>query len=340
MNNIEFTLIFIIFNLAINSFHYQIAKFINVNDLPNERKIHKTKTPLLGGYIILLNIVLFSILILTDLYDLNSIQHVYYSKFQYLVFYCIVVLIFLVGAVDDKINLNPNLKLLISTILVFLMLLLDNSLLITELRFSFLNNTIHLGKYSFIFSALSFLLFINACNMFDGINLQSTSYFITLVLSLIILDIQNLFLIFLLCSLFLIFKLNFRGKIFMGDSGIYIFSSAIAYLIIKNYNYNLNFNADTIFIFMMIPGIDMLRLFLFRIIKKKNPFFPDKNHLHHLLLNKFSYLFTIITINLLIIIPIFLSFFSIPNQYIIISFVTLYILILLHLNKRIKNFHK
>ena len=34
----------------------------------------------------------------------------------------------------------------------------------------------------------------------------------------------------------------------------------------------------------MIPGIDMLRLFIFRIKNKKNPFSGDNNHIHHLLL--------------------------------------------------------
>ena len=38
----------------------------------------------------------------------------------------------------------------------------------------------------------------------------------------------------------------------------------------------------------MIPGLDMLRLFLSRIINKKNPFFGDLNHFHHLLIKKFT----------------------------------------------------
>ena len=37
---------------------------------------------------------------------------------------------------------------------------------------------------------------------------------------------------------------------------------------------------------MMVPGVDMFRLFLMRILSKKNPFSPDRNHIHHLLLNK------------------------------------------------------
>ena len=39
---------------------------------------------------------------------------------------------------------------------------------------------------------------------------------------------------------------------------------------------------------MMIPGIDMFRLFITRLLLKKNPFKGDKNHLHHILLKKFN----------------------------------------------------
>ena len=38
---------------------------------------------------------------------------------------------------------------------------------------------------------------------------------------------------------------------------------------------------------MAVPGLDMLRLFLERILNKKNPFKPDSSHLHHLILYKF-----------------------------------------------------
>jgi hypothetical protein len=41
---------------------------------------------------------------------------------------------------------------------------------------------------------------------------------------------------------------------------------------------------------MLVPGLDLFRLFFERIIKGKNPFFPDRNHIHHLLLKKMSYL--------------------------------------------------
>ena len=48
---------------------------------------------------------------------------------------------------------------------------------------------------------------------------------------------------------------------------------------------------------MMVPGIDMFRLFILRLYNKKNPFSPDREHVHHLLLNKFSNLKTLLILN-------------------------------------------
>ena len=73
----------------------------------------------------------------------------------------------------------------------------------------------------------------------------------------------------------------------MGDGGVYLLSYVISYIFIKSYNKNL-FIADEIFFIMLLPGLDMLRVFLLRLINGKNPFKPDRSHLHHLLLNYFS----------------------------------------------------
>ena len=61
---------------------------------------------------------------------------------------------------------------------------------------------------------------------------------------------------------------------------------------------------------MLIPGIDMLRLFFIRILKGKNPFSSDNQHLHHLYLNKYSKSTTIIFIQMHIFIPILIFKFS------------------------------
>ena len=58
-------------------------------------------------------------------------------------------------------------------------------------------------------------------------------------------------------------------------------------MVISNYQTG-KLISEEIFLLMMIPGIDMFRLFVERIARKKNPFKGDRNHLHHILLNSFS----------------------------------------------------
>ena len=49
-----------------------------------------------------------------------------------------------------------------------------------------------------------------------------------------------------------------------------LFSFIIGYLFIKLYNHRIIINSDTIFLIMMLPGFDLLRLFIERIYKKKH----------------------------------------------------------------------
>ena len=110
------------------------------------------------------------------------------------------------------------------------------------------------------------------------------------------------------------------NKIFMGDAGIYFLSMLSGLIIIDMSNNNLIYSEE-IFLLMMLPGIDMLRLFFLRIINKKNPFNPDKLHIHHILFNKLkSKAKTVLTIIMIYGFPILLK--------ISLDFKTLYLIII------------
>ena len=83
----------------------------------------------------------------------------------------------------------------------------------------------------------------------------------------------------------------------------------LAYIIIKTYNNSNDFYSDKILLIMFLPGIDMIRLFFTRLKNKNNPFSPDRKHLHHKLLQKFGYKYTIQIISALSVMPYFLSFY-------------------------------
>ena len=86
-------------------------------------------------------------------------------------------MLFFFGFIDDKYDLNPYIKLLLLILSILFLFYLNDDFLIKELKFSFLNKNIQLGNFSLIFTLLCYLLFINAFNMFDGINLQSSIFF-------------------------------------------------------------------------------------------------------------------------------------------------------------------
>ena len=140
-----------------------------------------------------------------------------------------------------------------------------------------------------------------------------------------------------LLIIFLIFNLN--NKCYLGDSGVYLLSSIISFYIIKSYNLNsVILSSEKIFLLLMIPGLDMLRLFCIRILRKKNPFKGDLNHLHHLLMRKFSNIKTLLIIILLIIWPnVFYKILDINIQFLIILNTLTYISLIIYLNK-LKNF--
>ena len=62
--------------------------------------------------------------------------------------------------------------------------------------------------------------------------------------------------------------------------------------IISSYNSKLDqgimTNSEELFIILILPGLDMFRIFIERLINKQNPFSGDKQHLHHYLIKKYS----------------------------------------------------
>jgi UDP-GlcNAc:undecaprenyl-phosphate GlcNAc-1-phosphate transferase len=122
---------------------------------------------------------------------------------------------------------------------------------------------------------------------------------------------------------------NLKSKIFLGDSGNYFLSTLLGSLIIINNNTYKNFSAEEIFILLMLPGIDMLRLFLTRIKNKKNPLIGDRRHLHHFLFKKLNKRKTTFAYFLLFITPIFFLYFKILSEnYIIVFFLLIYVAII------------
>lgn len=314
----------VISNVIIVIYFSKISNYFNLFDFPdNERKIHKSPISLLGGFIIYFNFIM---IFLIDLVFKENLLP--FKKIDNYIFISITTLVFVLGYIDDKYGLSANKKLFILSSLIVTLIFFDNNLLLDELRFTFTSKTYNLGFFSYFFTLLCILLFVNAFNMFDGINLQCGIY---ALLIFIILNLNYLDAIIfngLIISIVTFLYLNFKNKCFLGNNGSHLISFIISFYFIKGYNAGIEFRADSIFIVMMIPGFELLRLAVTRAINKKHPFEADKNHLHHLLIAKLNFYKTTIIQQSLIFLPILFSFFIINNFLIIIAALLTYIFLI------------
>jgi len=282
---------------------------MNVYDKPDKiRKLHRNSVPLTGGFYLIVNLFFLFFLDVFLNYKNLFFQDLFYYNRVYFSFISGLFFFFLLGLSDDKKPISANLKLVLQFIIVFIILLLDPNLKIEFLRLSFVDKIFYLNEFSIFFTIFCFLLFINAFNMFDGINAQSGLYFFVCLLIFYLTSQETIFLLLMIYLTFFLYK-NIKNKIFLGNSGSYLISFLTSFYFIKFYNADVIIFADFIFLVMLIPGIDMLRVFFLRISKGINPFFPDRRHLHHILLKKFNEKITALFIFLLIFLPVIISYF-------------------------------
>ena len=278
-----------------------ICKYLRLIDYATKNTLHKKDALLYGGIFLLVGYVLNSYFLF---FTLNQL-------FFYNIY--LVIFFFILALIDDIKNLTANTKFLISVIITCLCIYFDPALKIYSLNFIlfgivyFPNNVFA----HYLLTCLCVLLLINAMNFTDGVNgltsLISLSIFTYLIIkNYYLFDYLFIFLLFL----FVFIILNLSKNIFLGDSGNYIISSIISVILIKeNYYFPQKYFAEEIFLLLLVPGIDMFRLFIVRLLNKKNPMLGDKNHLHHILFKKYGLKNTLVIYLMLVNIPIYCYYF-------------------------------
>ena len=171
--------------------------------------------------------------------------------------------------------------------------------------------------------------------MFDGINLQSSVYSLHIFFMFIIQGVFIQISIVMILSLIFFSYLNFKNKCFLGNNGSLLVAFVISYLFIKSQSTQNPFFADQIFLVMQIPGLDLLRLAIQRLLTSKHPFHPDRNHIHHLLLEKYGQKKALLFLSTLIIVPNYLSFLYGNTIYYIILTFFIYCYVIYKLQKKI-----
>lgn len=317
-------IIILIINLMIVKFNYKFFKIVGIYDYPNEkRKIHQVPISLAGGSIILINFIVASLILDNGFMVYDNLLIVIFS-----------ILFYLVGYLDDKNNIRPLKKTLLNILLITIFLYISEIHIIDSLKSLYFPNTFYLGSYSLIFTIFCFIAFLNALNMYDGINGQSGVYLLFLFLYLLFLTKNIFFLSLILPTLFFLY-LNFKNKCFLGNSGVNFICFVILIFFINTYQANFFKSVDEILILMLLPGIEMMRLFFFRIINLKSPFEADKNHLHHLLLEFLNSKKVVCVTSAFSILPIIFFYFFNFTYLVIVFFLILYFSLLFFLHRKL-----
>lgn len=267
---------------------------LSIYDIPDKkRKFHKKKTPVIGWIYPISTLIFLLIISFFDNENIIFNEKIFINYDQinvrsYVSLFVGTSLIFLIGLYDDKKNISATNKIIFSIFALYILISFDDSLSIKTLYLEIFDKNIILENFSLSFSILCIIFLINSLNLYDGINLQSAIFLIFLYSLLIIKGVYSEILIFFLISNIFFASKNYDGKIFYGDSGIYLNAYIISYFIIKDHNYSNILTPELILIFFYLPAIDLIRLFIVRIFKLKNPFDGDRNHIHHILLKFFK----------------------------------------------------
>lgn len=274
----------------------------NLFDEVDERKIHKGVVPRLGG-IAFLPAIIFSICLVLSVnlsFGISDSSEVFAGhglSIMYLL--CAEMLMFLVGIADDLIGVRYKAK-FVSQILAAIFVCasgayihnMEGVLWIEELP----------AWLGWCLSGFIVVYIVNAINLIDGIDgLASGLSGIALIFYGIVLAQAQEWVLSLvvwaqLGTLVPFFYYNVFGnpkkrkKIFMGDTGSLTVGMILSFIAlnvtnIKTPDITTDYNQLVLaFSPLIIPAFDVVRVYFHRIRQHRNPFLPDKCHIHHKLL--------------------------------------------------------
>lgn len=253
-------------------------------DVPEARSSHVNKVPTLGGVALFFGIVVSTSIFATEL------------GANYAFFLSAITILFFVGLMDDLLVVAPDKKLyaqLISTTLI----IFGSGIMINS--FYGLFGIYELNYWvGVIITYIVFIVLINAYNLIDGIDGLASGVGIVISLAFIFIfyrifdysiGILAISIVAVLVG-FLKYNLSERFKIFMGDTGSMVIGFILTFMAIRFLyiaglpSYSI-ITAPVLLLFIFaIPVIDTLNVFIVRVLQKKHPLKPDKNHLHHQIL--------------------------------------------------------
>ncbi|GAU09126.1 glycosyltransferase family 4 protein [Desulfoplanes formicivorans] len=257
-------------------FAIKAAYRMGIVDLPGYRKVHSNPIPRIGGVVIAISVLLVFCFISSK------------SLFLY-VFMVSGSLIVIAGLIDDCVCLNYRYKFIAQAVAsCFFVVASGMHIPFLETLFGFEGP---LSVYADIFITSVFIIgAINIINLSDGLDalasgLAIISFFVIIFIAYESQRSDILSIAILMISSMLAFmRFNvFPAQIFMGDTGSQFigFTLGACIVVLSCTNNFTVLNIGIIPFLLGIPFLDTLNVIYLRLLERKNPFLPDKNHIHH-----------------------------------------------------------
>ena len=278
------------------------ANRMHLYDTLDDRKMHVGNVPRLGG-VSFVPAILFSLLIVISamsIYSSVNITFNYGPITEVVLAMSGCLILFLVGIVDDVIGVSYKYKFLAQILAAVLICI--SGLWIKDLHGLFGIHSLHM-VIGVPLTIVVIVLIINSINLIDGIDGLASGLCIMGTAGYSVVFFHRDMNIFMLLAaamlgLLIVFYLyNTLGKpgvlkTFMGDTGSLTMGFLLAFFAIKLTSIDNRMfggsNDGSYFIYalslLLIPVMDVFRVFFARIRDGKGPFYPDKRHIHHKLM--------------------------------------------------------
>lgn len=267
-----------------------ISLKFNFTDMPGKRSSHSKITPTFGGVAFYISylFVLFFLQLMKD----NQVSFTLLASISVL---------FFTGMLDDILNLSVKLK--------FLGQFLGVALLMIQPDFRILSLHGFLGIYEIslfasIGGSMFFLLaLVNAFNLLDGIDglTAITGIIVASFYSFMFYQLESLYYLCISVTTiatllaFLRFNFSVKQKIFMGDTGSLSIGLVLGLLTLKLMSSGsagylaMHFEPKQLPLLLIavlfVPILDLCRVMLIRLLKGVSVFKPDRNHIHHIIVD-------------------------------------------------------
>lgn len=307
-----------------------IAERLQIYDEPDERKVHTGLTPRIGGIAVAISVII----------SLMFMQQIETGLTGFILGASIV---FAFGFYDDIWGLSWKVKFIgqfAAAILALSFLPVDLSgLRLFGFEMPIPGWLIFTGMVFFIVGGM------NSLNLLDGLDGLASGVSLLIFVGYGYNAILTGNTVIILISLafagaimgFLRYN-SYPAKIFLGDSGSLLLGYTLSTLPLLQIHSGDVLDMTLPIILLSVPIIDTIRVSVIRLVKRGNPFLPDKNHLHHRLLSvRVRHDLAVLSMHGLTALFVILSFFNqfLP-QYLLLTLYLLAILITLYFPSIIK----